>query len=227
MLYPRGIKCVVCGKELFDENRYGICSGCLQKANIRFCPKCGRAIGGTSVYCDDCTKYKRNYNCARAPFIFDGDAKRIVYGLKYGGKRYYAKTIAQFLADEYYKNDWYIDFITFVPMHPKRQKSRGYNQAQLIANELSKIINKPVVDALVRTKYSTNFAKLSKKERIKEAEESFEPAGKFNKKSILLVDDVFTTGTTTGACSNILKKSGASDIYILTFCTSVCKPELF
>lgn len=227
MLYPQGIKCVVCGKELYEENRYGICSGCLLKANVRFCPKCGRAVGETTVYCEDCTKTKREFNEARAPFIFEGKAKTIVHGLKYGGKKYLAKTIAQYLADEYYKNDWYVDFITFVPMHPKKQKLRGYNQAELIANEVAKIINKPLINSLDRVKYSQNFARLSRKERIKEAEESVIAKDKYKKKSILLIDDVFTTGATSEACAKALNKSGASDVFVLTFCTSVCKPELY
>ncbi len=227
MLYPQGIKCVVCGKELFEENRYGICSGCLLKANVRFCPKCGRSVGETTVYCEDCTKTKREFNEARAPFIFEGKAKALVHGLKYGGKKYLAKTIAQYLADEYYKNDWYVDFITFVPMHPKKQKLRGYNQAELIANEVAKIINKPLINSLERVKYSQNFARLSRKERMKEAEESVIAKDKYKKKSILLIDDVFTTGATSEACAKALNKSGASDVYVLTFCTSVCKPELY
>lgn len=227
MLYPQGIKCVVCGKELFEENRYGICSGCLLKANVRFCPKCGRAVGETTVYCEDCTKTKREFNEARAPFIFEGKAKVLVHGLKYGGKKYLAKTIAQYLVDEYYKNDWYVDFITFVPMHPKKQKLRGYNQAELIANEVAKIINKPLINSLERVKYSQNFARLSRKERMKEAEESVIAKDKYKKKSILLIDDVFTTGATSEACAKALNKSGASDVYVLTFCTSVCKPELY
>ncbi|MCH5163982.1 MAG: ComF family protein [Clostridiales bacterium] len=225
IIYPQGIKCAVCGKDLFEENRYGICSGCLLKANIRFCPKCGRAIGETTNYCEDCTRYGREFTEARAPFIYEGKAKKLVYRLKYGGEKYLARFMAQYLADEYYKRLWHIDFITYVPTHTKREKTRGYNQAQLIANSLGEIINKPVVNALTRTKYSKNFAKLGRKERFKEAEESFAPNDKYKKKSILLIDDVFTTGATSGACAKALKSSGAGDVYVLTFCTSVCKND--
>ncbi len=227
MLYPQNIKCAVCGKDLFEENRYRICSGCSLTANIRFCPKCGRAVGESTVYCDDCMNHGRDFKEARAPFVYEGKAQKLVYRLKYGGQKYIAKIMAQYLADEYYKNDWYIDFITFVPMHIKREKSRGYNQAQLIASELSQIVNKPLVDSLKRIKYSNNFARLSREERFKEAEDSFRANDKYKKKSILLIDDVFTTGATTGSCAKELIKSGASDVYVLTFCTGVCKPKLY
>lgn len=227
MFYPQGIKCVVCGKELFGENRYCICSGCLLKANIRFCPKCGRAVGSTTVYCEDCTKSERHFTVARAPFVFEGKAKKLVYRLKYGGEKHLAKVMAQYLADEYYKNVWHVDFVSYVPMHEKRQKARGYNQAQLIANELGKIINKPLVNTLTRIKFSDNFARMNRKERMREAEESFDANSKFKNKSILLVDDVFTTGATSSACAKELLNSGASDVYVLTFCTSESKNELY
>ena len=112
-------------------------------------------------------------------------------------------------------------------MHEKRQKTRGYNQAYLIASELCKIINKPLEDMLVRVKYSDNFARMSRKDRIKEAEQSFKVKSMRKNKSILLIDDVFTTGATSSACAKELIKSGVSDVYVLTFCTSESKNELY
>lgn len=226
MFYPQNVKCAVCGRDLFDNNDHGICSGCLPKANVRFCLKCGRAIGGESDYCDDCG-YGRDFVEARAPFLFEGNAKKLVYGLKYGGHKYIAKIIASFLAEEYNKLNWNVDAIAFVPMHSKRLKSRGYNQAELIADELSKIVNLPLNKTLIRTKFSDNFAKLTRKERFSEAESSFEAIARNDDKNILLVDDVFTTGATTGGCAKALLRSGAKNIYVLTFCTSKCKTDLF
>ncbi len=196
-------------------------------ANTRFCLKCGRAIGETSTYCEDCTSVGRNFIEARAPFIFEGKAKQLVYRLKYGGLKYIAKIISQFLADEYYKLRWEVDCITFVPMHEKRLKERGYNQAMLIASSLSDIVKVPVVDSLERIKFSKNFARLSRQDRIKEADCSFKAKDKYKGKCFLLIDDVFTTGSTTDACSKELLRAGASGVYVLTFCTSVCKTELY
>lgn len=124
MLYPQNCKCVLCGKEIFG-NRYGLCNGCSLTANVRFCRKCGRNIGETSEYCDDCKRDIRYFTCARAPFVFEGKAKKIVYKFKYGGGKFLSKYIAQFLADEFYKQNWYVDVITFVPMHAKREKAEA------------------------------------------------------------------------------------------------------
>lgn len=227
MLYPQDIRCVVCGKELFEDNKYGICSGCSLKANVRFCPKCGRAIASTEEYCENCKNEKHYFTLARAPFVYEGKAKKLVHRLKYGGAEYLASNIAYYLADEYNKYSWNADIVTFVPMHPKRMKSRGYNQAQLIVKKLSEIIKIPMVETLKRIKFSTNFARMSRRDRIKEAEDSFEAIDRFKNKVILLVDDVFTTGATTDACSKELLRSGAKEVYVLTFCTSVCTIELY
>lgn len=226
MLYPQNCKCVLCGKEIFG-NRYGLCNGCSLTANVRFCRKCGRNIGETSEYCDDCKRDIRYFTCARSPFVFEGKAKKIVYKLKYGGGKFLAKYIAQFLADEFYKQNWYVDVITFVPMHAKREKSRGYNQAELIASHLSGIIGVPVAELLTRIKYSDNFARMSRKERQKEANESFLCDIKLRGESVLLVDDVFTTGSTTSACAKQLIDKGAREVFVLTFCTAEIKNVLY
>ena len=226
MLYPQNCKCVICGKEIFD-NRYGLCNGCSLTANVRFCRKCGRAVGETTEFCDDCKSTVRNFEYARAPFVFEGKAKKIVYKLKYGGGKFLAKYIAQFLADEFYKQNMYVNMITFVPMHIKREKSRGYNQAELIASNLSGIISVPIAELLVRTKYSDNFARMSRAERQKEAETSFVCNQKLHGESILLIDDVFTTGSTTSACAKQLKRNGASEVFVLTFCTARVKNVLY
>lgn len=227
MFYPQGIKCAVCGRDIFEDDNHGICGECSFKANTRFCRKCGRAIGETSVFCDDCMAIGRSFVEARAPFIFEGKAKQLIYKLKYGGAKYISRVVAQFLADEYYKLRWDVDLITFVPIHEKRLSARGYNQAQLIAAELSDIVNVPICDTLEKIKFSKNFARLKRNERIKEAEGSFKARDRFPSKSILLIDDVFTTGATTDACSKELLHAGAKKVYVLTFCTSVCRTELY
>lgn len=138
-----------------------------------------------------------------------------------------SKYIAQFLADEFYKQNWYVDVITFVPMHAKREKSRGYNQAELIASHLSGIIGVPVAGLLTRTKYSDNFARMSRKERQEEANKSFLCDIKLRGESVLLVDDVFTTGSTTSACAKQLIDKGAKEVFVLTFCTAEIKNVLY
>ncbi|WP_242967901.1 ComF family protein [Tepidibacter mesophilus] len=115
-----------------------------------------------------------------------------------------------------------VDYIIPVPLHKKRLRKRGYNQSLLIANQLSKINKKEVLDIVVRSKNTDFLSKLSKKERIKKLQNVFTLSKNENriyKKDLLIVDDIFTTGTTTNEISKNLLNSGASKIYVITFAT--------
>lgn len=107
-----------------------------------------------------------------------------------------------------------IDCVTAVPLHPKRQRWRGYNQAELIARQLAKRLNKPYLQLLLRKHHTQNLASTkTSQERFRLIENTFvlnEPLKKQCKgKNILLVDDVITTGSTLAACAQVLKKAGA------------------
>lgn len=116
-------------------------------------------------YCDYCQNHEYAFDIARAPFVYENEVVNLVHKLKYGGGKYLAEVMAEFMADEYYESDFAADVITFVPMHPKKQRKRGYNQAREIAVALSQILEIPLSDALERTKLTENLARLGKEER--------------------------------------------------------------
>ena len=230
LFFPSGIKCIICGKELASENRYGVCDKCKITYNTQYCLKCGRAIANMATYCDECQNVTQPYDLARAPLIYENETVSVVHKLKYGGAKYLAENMAQFMADVYYEQNINADFITFVPMYHKKQKQRGYNQAELLANELSKLINLPVVSTLNRVKQSANLARMGRQERREAIESAFESIVTKNDvkdKNVLLIDDVFTTGATSGQCCKVLKKLKCGKITVLTFATSRQKPELY
>lgn len=230
LFYPSGLKCVICDDEIPKENRYGVCDKCKVSYNTKFCARCGRAIANMATYCDECQNHTQPFDLARAPLVYENEIVTLVHRLKYGGAKYLAETMAQFMADVYYEQSIEADVITFVPMHPKKQKSRGYNQAELLANELSKIIGLPVENMLERVKHTQNLARMGREERRKAIESAYSALVTKNEvkgKNILLVDDVFTTGATTGQCCEVLKKLKCGKITILTFATARQKPELY
>lgn len=107
------------------------------------------------------------------------------------------------------------DFITAVPMHPKKLKQRGFNQTQVIAKELARLCQIPFSEPLERKKYSAPQASLSREGRLKHLENTFAlkcKEGKLIDKSILIIDDVTTTGTTLKKCAEILKQAGAKRV---------------
>ena len=99
-------------------------------------------------YCDYCQNHKYAFDFARAPFVYENEVVNLVHKLKYGGGKYLAEVMAEFMADEYYESGFDADIVTFVPMHEKKKHKRGYNQAEEIARALSGILELPLVDVL-------------------------------------------------------------------------------
>lgn len=222
MLFPSGIKCIVCDSELNGSLNGEICGECSLTSNTSFCFRCGRAKYNDAEFCLECQTIKQNFDLARAPFIYEDNVKNLVYKLKYGNARYLAPILAKYLADTYKKNNLSADFITFVPLHKRKQRIRGYNQAQLLANELSKLINIPVLDILDKAKDIKNTAKLKRFQRKELIKDSVRVIRDIELKgqTILLIDDVFTTGTTANECAKVLNEKKAAKVNVLTFATS-------
>ena len=114
------------------------------------------------------------------------------------------------------------DYILFVPLHKKRLRQRGFNQAEKIAMDLSKIADIPTVDNISRKYNTKRLYKLGKEERINELKNAFvikENIIDLKNKNVLLVDDIFTTGSTVNEISKILKINGVNKVFVSAFLT--------
>lgn len=229
LFYPSGIKCVICGDDIPGYDRYAVCNKCELSHNTKYCLRCGRAIKNMANYCDYCQNHEYAFDIARAPFVYENEVVNLVHKLKYGGGKYLAEVMAEFMADEYYESDFSADVITFVPMHPKKQRKRGYNQAREIAVALSQILEIPLSDALERTKLTENLARLGKEERAEAIQNAIllKLEADVKGKNVLLVDDVFTTGATSNECAKALRKGKCGKIFVLTFATGRIHVELY
>ena len=224
VLYPDDIKCIVCGREI-HPNRYGLCGDCKLDINVNYCVRCGRHKVGTGDHCDECAGSHVYFDEARSAVNYDATAKDIVQRLKYGGARYLAKPIAQFLLDILLLSDWRVDCIAFVPMHAKRERKRGYNQAKLIALELCEHIDAPCISLLEKTTATVNQAKLDRAKRLENLKGTVKADGD-PPDNVVLIDDVMTTGATVNECARILKRAGAKSVYVLTFASVPERPLL-
>ncbi len=113
------------------------------------------------------------------------------------------------------------DSIVPVPLSRTRLRERGYNQAELIANHIAKITEKNLLNVLKRIKHTQAQANLSRKERIENVREAFVADNKVNGLRIIVIDDVFTTGSTLNECAKALYKKGAKEVYGLTFASAI------
>jgi ComF family protein len=149
--------------------------------------------------------------------FYDGPLRSLIHLFKYSGMRPLAGTLSRLLDRALPIDDRY-DFIVPVPLHWRRRWSRGYNQAELLAREVAKRRRIPVLDALHRRKATANQAGLTSAGRRRNMAGAFDPRAGIDlqRKRVLLIDDVFTTGATASACALALKKAGAASVTLLT-----------
>ena len=229
-IYPGGITCIACGRELDNVTRYGMCAECNPPRILSFCRVCGNELSGTKNYCDNCMNKDKAFNEARAPFCYDNEVvRKLVYGLKYGDKTFLAPYMAEFMADTFFSQNWQPDVLTYVPIHRrKKMLVRGYDQSELLAENVSLLTGVRLDTLLKKTVYTRkNAAKLGADDRRLLLENSFEVIGDVKGKNILLIDDVCTSGATTEECARVLKQARAKRVWVLTFAASREKPQLY
>lgn len=193
------------------------------------CLRCGKPVySPVQEYCLDCTR--KNAAFARGN-LFDGGASVWVYTkemtgsiarYKYHGKQEYAR----FYADEAVRRlgNWIRarqpECITAVPLNQKKMRVRGFNQALLVAKQIGKCLKIPVDDRLlVRTRYTLPQKELNPQQRLANLQKAFGPGVHASKyASVLIVDDIYTTGSTMQICSMILKKCGVTKVWVLSLC---------
>ena len=221
--------CICCGIEILDGSEFQLCEKCLnnmQKIKEPFCSKCGETLENDNLNCSFCKSFNYAFNSNRSIFYYDDTSSKIVKGLKYNQRKYYAKHIAKLMSED--KSIFEkIDLITFVPISTKRKRVRGFNQAEEIAKEISKQVGIEVIELLEKVKDNKTQAGLSQKERLENLKGTFKikdgTEDKISGKNILIIDDVFTTGATLNECSSVLKKAKPKLVKTLT----LAKTKLF
>ncbi len=153
---------------------------------------------------------------------YDDLSKKIIFGLKYNKKTFMSRYIATIIKEKLYTEGIEFDYIMYVPLHKSREKKRGFNQSKLIAKNLGEILNVEVINCIVRNKKTRRLFKLRDRERIKEVKNAFATSSDIyicKNKKILLIDDIFTTGSTVNEISKLLKINYVKNIYVCTFLT--------
>ncbi len=185
------------------------------------CPYCGVIIESGRIACDNCLKKLDSlqkpivrgtfgYRCISS-FLYDGLVRRMILRIKYHERIQYLPQIAVIMAKDIRKEygAYHFDMISAVPMHKKDLQKRGYNQAVLLAKALSKLLEIPYADTLTKIKHTKKQQQLKYAQRKKNLIGAFEVIDKelIKEKSILMIDDIITTGITLGACCKTLNRA--------------------
>ena len=225
ILYP--VRCPICDRPVhtdFGCHVYPICDTC--KGRVEYvkepaCKRCGKPITDErGEFCGDCLRKRHAFTQGKALWVYRGCVKQSIYRLKYSNRREYGLAYAQELARIY--GGWIrrkgIDMIIPIPLHKKRRRQRGYNQAEIIAKELGRLLKLPVYGKLlVRNVYTRPQKELNDKERKNNLKKAFKIVqNNVQLKHILLVDDIFTTGSTIDGAAEVMREAGASEVYFVS-----------
>lgn len=218
-LFPSDLTCNVCGREIFDGYFCAECENTLPYNNGTICAHCGRLIFNPEERCFSCNGRETWFNRARSVFVYEPPICHLITSLKYDGKRYLAEVFASLMETVYFSSFFNSEVIVYPPMSEERLKERGYNQAELLAKELSLRIGVPVADnAFKKVKETARQATLDATRRRINLSGSFAIKDKtaIKGKRVLLIDDVMTTGATVETLSHLMIKHGALSIDVLT-----------
>ena len=212
-LFP--VRCIGCG----TEGKL-ICSSCrksLPRLHPPYCKVCGLPLEA-EMSCPKCSLHPLQINGIRSVFRHEKLARDAAHTLKYNNLKSLAKPLAQLMAEYLESNPMPVDVLLAAPMHPKRMRKRGYNQAHLLAKELGKLMQLPVSQGvLTRFTDAPSQVSLGAEDRRKNVAGVFRcPDQAFADKQVLLIDDVCTTGATLNACAITLKEAGAASVWGLT-----------
>ncbi len=231
IIYPP--RCSVCQTFLWknratkEGEELAFCRTCFDafsEISSPLCPICGRPFGSEveeDHLCEDCLRKRPFYDAARAPFSYEGGIMEAIHQFKYGGKTHLDKSLGFLLTS--FARRWLNKTDGFlmmpVPLHPKRLRERGFNQSLLLARYAAPLLCTELdFLSLRRIRYTQPQTGLKSDERRKNVRRAFDVVDKSAVKgrTVLLVDDVATTGNTLNECARVLRRAGSQEVFCLT-----------
>lgn len=226
VIFPSNIYCIRCGSLIDSTRTYALCDDCIRKLHWitgRTCDKCGKALPDAyrGARCYDCMTLQHSFTKGYSCLTYGLYEREILMDLKYNGKGYLAMKLGDMMYDRMMCEDLTPDVIIPVPTGRQREKKRGYNQAELLAKRLGKRWSVDVdTVSLCRKKETKPLRSLTPAEREAALAGAFSVEKKYRNriadKTVLLIDDIYTTGATADACSCALLQAGAKDVYFLS-----------
>jgi ComF family protein len=210
--------CAACG-----AGGWPLCGSCTERVAVitaPWCEACGRPWEEPLPSCSDCPP--RVIDEARAPFLYEGPISQAIRGMKFSGWHALGAHLAAAMA-EVAGDLLPADIVAWVPLARRRLRRRGFDQAEVLASALANRLDLPSSRLLRRIRDTTAQARKGGSERRRALQGAFE-AGEDPPGTVLLVDDVLTTGATAAACARTLKRAGATRVSVLTAARSLGGP---
>lgn len=216
LLFPPA--CMLCKKRLdVDGKRYALCYSCGKSFHPAgwFCISCGLSLGDSGVC--GCGSATKNLSAVFALSRFEERWRSVIHSFKYFGRKHLGESLGRLIGDGIIESGVAaeIDMVTAVPLHPEREKERGYNQSELMAYSVAGALGLPHARMLSRHRNTVSQISLSGRERRENMRGAFickSDIDSLKKRRILLVDDVYTTGATMREAGRVLADAGAAKV---------------
>jgi competence protein ComFC len=223
LLYPAA--CAICGKNI-RAGEY-LCDGCEAKLIhivAPFCETCSEPFEGSihsAFTCANCAHRTIYFDSAVAAYRGRGIVREVIHQFKYARQIHLRHLVARWLRaalDDERLRDCNFDYVVPVPLHPARERERGFNQASLLSELLSAQTSIPSKALLERVRYTTTQTALDRSERMENLHNAFRLRKNADVRGlrVLLIDDVLTTGSTLSECARVLKRAGAMSVHAAT-----------
>ena len=214
LLFP--VDCVLCDRRASGWRRGPLCAACETAVLVGpaspVCERCGLPGVAAGGVCAACLTGRTRYDFGRAALAFNDPVRQLVHEFKYNDRVSLARPLGRRLKECLERHPFGPDCVVPVPLHPRRQRGRGYNQAELLAARLGLPIERGVVRRRRDTGSQTG---MTRHQRVVNMRGAFECRGRVER-SVLLVDDIQTTGATLNELTRVLKRHGARKVEVLT-----------
>jgi ComF family protein len=226
IIYP--VRCHICRSFILNDSRPNnhFCPDCLNsfsKISPPLCPICGipfESFSEENHLCEECLRKRPFFDALGAPYLYEGRIMDAIHQMKYAGKTYLADSLGPLMAS--FATNWLDNpeglLMMPVPLHPKKLRERGFNQSLLLARTMMPVLGTELdFSSLRRVIYTRSQTGLKSEERKRNVRRAFTIDGQkeLKEKTVILVDDVATTGNTMNECARVLKKAGVEKVFCL------------
>ena len=224
LIYPRA--CLACDGQVLGKEGH-VCWDCMSALDLisdPFCWLCGDPVEGKverRYTCSSCTRQVPHFDGARSAVRYRDKLPALLQAFKYAQATSLSRDLADLLAGcvRAHFADVSFDAVLAVPLHPRKERSRSYNQSALLADDLSRLLHlSRAHDCIVRQRSTKTQTGLSARKRRNNVKGAFwvNKSEWVEGRRLLLVDDVMTTGATVGECSRVLKEAGVAGVWVVT-----------
>ncbi len=223
LLYPPA--CAGCGATVEAGNTLCVrCDDDAPRLRAPFCDRCSQPFAGAiteTFVCANCHDRMLHFDAAVSAYRSRGIVREVMHDFKYGGQLHLRHLLGRWLGEalgDPRLAERPFDCLVPVPLHPARERERGFNQAQVLAKLLGRASGLPVRPLLQRIRYTTTQTQFDRDERMENLAGAFRlrRGATVQECRVLLIDDVLTTGSTLSECAAVLKKAGARSVYAAT-----------